>query len=238
MSDTKDGPEGSPEGSLDQEEIKKQEAREQVARGRRAIFEGDSHVALRYFNAACILDPDNPDAWEGLGDIHFNTNNFAYALLHFKKAVKLDPNRPSIWLQMGLCNLGIFEHGGSRDIFTEGLDCLEKALELDSNCAQAYYLLGVCLAEYKQEDGVGQAVKYLRRFLELVKNDNTQDAIAQKITARRSIRSLVRESHLALVPPNPKGKKRPFLVPQTQPPAKLLLVPKPKEEEPESVDEE
>ena len=71
------------------------------------------------------LQPANANAHESLGEMVAVAQGFAAAEPHFRKAIELDPNLAIAWNNLGLSLLEKSCH------IAEGIECLDKALQLD-----------------------------------------------------------------------------------------------------------
>lgn len=96
---------------------------ENLARCQRAM--GLPLEAMKSLGKFSGLQPANANAQELLGELTAVVNGFASAEPHFRKATELDPGFAIAWSNLGLSLLEKIGH------IAEGMDCLEKALQLD-----------------------------------------------------------------------------------------------------------
>jgi predicted O-linked N-acetylglucosamine transferase (SPINDLY family) len=97
---------------------------ENLARCQRAL--GLPHEALVSLEKFAQIQPANASAHELLGELAAVVNGFAAAEPHFRKATEIDPGMAIAWSNLGLSLLEKTGH------IAEGMDCLDKALQLDS----------------------------------------------------------------------------------------------------------
>ena len=96
---------------------------ENLARCQKAM--GLPHAALESLEKFTALQPSNAHAHELLGELAAVVNGFAAAEPHFRMATKIDHGFAIAWSNLGL---SLLEKPGH---IAEGMECLEKALQLD-----------------------------------------------------------------------------------------------------------
>jgi len=96
---------------------------ENLARCQRAL--GLPHEALESLGKFAQIQPSNAIAHELLGELAAVVNGFAAAEPHFRKATEIDPGMAIAWSNLGLSLLEKTGH------IVEGMECLDKALQLD-----------------------------------------------------------------------------------------------------------
>ena len=96
---------------------------ENLARCQKAM--GLPHAALESLEKFTELQPSNSHAHELLGELVALVNGFAAAEPHFRKATEIDPRFAIAWSNLGL---SLLEKSGH---ISEGMDCFDKALQLD-----------------------------------------------------------------------------------------------------------
>ena len=96
---------------------------ENLARCQKAL--GQPQEALKSLEKFVELEPFNTNAHETLGEYVSMIRGFAEAEPHFRKAIDIDPNLAIAWSNLGL---SLLEQTGR---ILEGLDCFDKALQLD-----------------------------------------------------------------------------------------------------------
>ncbi len=96
---------------------------ENLARCQKAM--GAPHEALESLTKFAEIQPGNVNAHELLGELTATVNGFAAAEPHFRKATEIDPGMAIAWSNLGL---SLLEKSGH---ISEGMECLDKALQLD-----------------------------------------------------------------------------------------------------------
>ncbi len=86
---------------------------------------GLPHEALESLGKFAQIQPSNATAHELLGELTAMVKGFATAEPHFNKAVEIDPGMAIAWSNLGL---SLLEKAGR---IAEGMECLDKALQLD-----------------------------------------------------------------------------------------------------------
>lgn len=123
------------------------EAWENLARCQQAMGHlADALVSMERFVS---LQPTNPAAYNHLGELIAAAHGLPAAEAHFRKALELDPS-----MAVAACNLGTSLIGQSGRI-AEGMECLDKALQLDPflTSASAARALGL-MHLYKTEEAL------------------------------------------------------------------------------------
>jgi predicted O-linked N-acetylglucosamine transferase (SPINDLY family) len=86
---------------------------------------GLPHEALESLGKFAEIQPTNANARELLGELAAVVNGFAAAEQYFRKATEIDPSFAIAWSNLGLALLEKTGH------IAEGMECLDKALQLD-----------------------------------------------------------------------------------------------------------
>src|SRR2546425_764281 len=91
--------------------------------------------AVDAYNAATSQNPEDGDAWTGLGDALYALERYEEAVEAYDRAIAADPNNEEAWNNKGFTffMLGIHE---------EALACYEKALAINPRYKQAWYNKG------------------------------------------------------------------------------------------------
>jgi tetratricopeptide (TPR) repeat protein len=102
--------------------------------------QGQPGEALRCFEEAIALSPDNCAAHKNIADLLSVMERHDEAAAHYEKVLRLNPGDASAHNNMG----GVFLQRG---MFQEATECFGRAIELDPGCAEAYSNLGHSLRE-------------------------------------------------------------------------------------------
>lgn len=118
---------------------------------------GQTAEAMRYFDEALRLDPNDVEALTGRGNLLSDEGRIEEALAVFRKAVEANPRYPQAHNNLGnaLVDLGRLD---------EGVEHLRRAVDLSPGFALAYSNLGKALALRGQLD---QAIQSFERALRL-----------------------------------------------------------------------
>lgn len=100
-----------------------------------ALAEGDRETAIRSFEAAAAITPDDEVIRSKLGALYLMQGNVEQALGHLQAAVVLNPNDASVHYNLGL----IYEYLGDAE---RAREAFEKVLGIDPSDKQALKKLG------------------------------------------------------------------------------------------------
>ena len=138
----------------------------------------DAEVLLRQAQAEA---PDNAVSYFMLGEYEFNREVWEFAMEQYAKAIEIDPSYIPAYTRIGemkinegnalkASNEAEEEEVNKKRIalYKEGLDYLNKAIGENENYAPSYRVRANLLVKVKQ---VPQAVRDMKKYLELQKND-------------------------------------------------------------------
>jgi tetratricopeptide (TPR) repeat protein len=128
--------------------------------GNALAAQGRSDEAVRCFEEAIALRPDDATAHKNLADVLSVLERHEEAGAHYQKVLQVNPEDASAHNNMG----GVFL---ARKMFREATECFGKAVQLDPNCAEAYSNLGHSLRELGR---LTEAVNCLEAALRLRPN--------------------------------------------------------------------
>lgn len=111
--------------------------------------------AIDTLNHALTLNPNQPEMQNVRGMAHFFLENYADAQADFEQVIRQKPDYAYGWYFLGLC-LKI------QDALVEAVQCLNEAIRLDPNLAEAYAILGVIAYENNRND---DAIRLCRQAL-------------------------------------------------------------------------
>jgi tetratricopeptide (TPR) repeat protein len=166
---------------------------------------------LEYYNKAIEIDPNNIDAYNGRGDLYsrssksheYPDDNFNsaiggtqqdLALDDFNKAIKIKPNAESYtrraWSKyidsaLSSSNLG-YKYDESLNCYVMKEDII-KAIQIDPNYSEAYYLRGKCKGEEGKLEDYNKAIEldpnnahvyFYRALLKRYSFDNKEGALS------------------------------------------------------------
>jgi cytochrome c-type biogenesis protein CcmH/NrfG len=125
---------------------------------------GYFEVAEDAFAHVIKLDPKNPDALRGLGDINYERNNYEQAILAYEQYLKQRPDDANVLTDAGTMYL----YSGKSDA---AIERYKKAIAKDPKFFQAYYNMAIA---YGQRDDAKQTRAALTRAYELAPDDNAR----------------------------------------------------------------
>ncbi|QWD78101.1 tetratricopeptide repeat protein [Polynucleobacter sp. MWH-Svant-W18] len=106
-------------------------------------------TAEKYFEQACVIDPNSFEAQMNLGSCLNNLGEYGRSLKHLSRAQELDPDNSYIWLNKGVT----FEAMNNP---TEALTCFDRAIELNSQYVEAFTNKGNLLISLKRHTEAAQ----------------------------------------------------------------------------------
>jgi len=113
--------------------------------GWRLLLRGKYEVSLPYFYKAVELNPRNPNAQRALGSALARTGSYGLAENYFKKAIELIEQEhlqtPEPYLDLAYVLL----FSNQKEPAARALECLRKAITINSKMAEAHYLCGKAL---------------------------------------------------------------------------------------------
>jgi predicted O-linked N-acetylglucosamine transferase (SPINDLY family) len=127
--------------------VHRPEVWENLSRCQKAL--GQPEEALKSLEKYVELEPFSAIAHESLGEYISTIKSFVEAESHFRKAIELDPNLAIAWSNLGL---SLLEQPGR---ISEGLDCFDKALQVDPFLVKASSARALGLQRlYKAEESL------------------------------------------------------------------------------------
>ena len=150
-----DGPKRNPKAATEVAFAKMKEAEADADAAKQkpeaqAVVRDESRKA---YQQALKIDPNNLEAYRGLGQLYTKMGDTERAQETFKKAMAKHPKDAGLWYDLGQC------HNRRKD-FAEGARCFNKAVELDPENREYLKKLGFTLAWSGQID---QGLVYLTR---------------------------------------------------------------------------
>lgn len=97
---------------------------------------GDYSEAIKLFNEAIELNPENARAYKSRGHAHLCLNQYKQAVQDYSKALKFNPNDSSTQHNRLVAANELFKQ------YFEQLDRADKAIALNPNDAEAYFCRG------------------------------------------------------------------------------------------------
>ncbi|CAG9317147.1 unnamed protein product [Blepharisma stoltei] len=86
---------------------------------------------LSKYKEAIRIDLNNPDSYNGIGDIFYNEGRYEEAVKHYNDAIRINPNCSIYYRNKG----NALRELGRRE---EAMECYKEAIRIDPNNADAY----------------------------------------------------------------------------------------------------
>ncbi|MBW2411546.1 MAG: tetratricopeptide repeat protein [Deltaproteobacteria bacterium] len=83
-------------------------------------------------------NPSNVDAWIGLGNNYFDTDQYEKSIQAYKKALELNPNNANVWTDMGV----MYRRSGRPE---EAINAFDNAIEVDPRHETSRFNKGIVL---------------------------------------------------------------------------------------------
>jgi cytochrome c-type biogenesis protein CcmH/NrfG len=107
------------------------------------------------------VNPTNVDAWTQLGNVYFDTQNFAKAIRAYEKSLELSPNNPNVLTDLGV----MYRRNGQPE---KAVAAFEQAMAINPSHEQSRFNKGIVL-RYDMNDREG-AVKAWEELLKVNPN--------------------------------------------------------------------
>jgi tetratricopeptide (TPR) repeat protein len=117
----------------------------------------DGRTAEQLYLNAIKNDPNNQQAYEGLGRLYLQEKNFKEAAETFKFLTRLDPRRDTYWSNLGLSLY-------STQQYKEASVAYEKALQINSKVPARWVNISMC---YEQIQDLPRVIKALNQAVSL-----------------------------------------------------------------------
>ena len=116
----------------------------------------DWHGLLAWCRRWTQAEPDNGDAWNGLGVVYRRLGRYQEAIAAYREALRLEPDA-HVWDNLGNAYADL-------DRYQEAIEAYREALRLKPDFAEAWNNLGVAYALSGNRSAALEAVKELRRY--------------------------------------------------------------------------
>jgi len=141
---------------------------------RAAIFDPAYYQrALAAYGHVLKLDPDNPAALRGVGNVNYDLHHYDEAIAAYEHYLKQKPGDPDVLTDLGTMYLS----SGNPD---QAILQYRQALLADPKFFQAHYNLGVA---YGEENQAAQARASFERALELAPDDRARADVKQALAS-------------------------------------------------------
>ena len=131
---------------------------EKLDEAMRAFQKGDLETAARLYQNRIEENPNDYEAYYGLGSVFIKKKNLQDAEQAFNKAAQINTEFSPTYLSLGYISL-------VKGNYDEAIKNYEKSLSLLPNLGPAHWGLGL---SYFQTGNCGMAIKHLRRVIELM----------------------------------------------------------------------
>lgn len=136
--------------------------------------------AIRWFETATSLQPDDAEIWFNLGFVRERNRQRTEAIAAFREAVRRNPAQDRAWYGLGLAHAHLGDHGDAARAF-------EEAARLQPMHGEAWYHLGMAQHLAHNPERVRQVIEHLRSF------DPKRSNQLIRETGRSDLSHLVRE---------------------------------------------
>jgi tetratricopeptide (TPR) repeat protein len=113
--------------------------------------------AIRAYESVLTKDPQNVGSVKGIAGIYFNMKNFEKAKEFYQKTAQLEPNSPEPFYSIGNVNWILCYNKQNplatekkKELVEEGLNSLNKAVQIDPNYYNAYFYINLLLRQKAQ----------------------------------------------------------------------------------------
>ena len=109
-------------------------------KGKQFYFEADYLEAIKNFNKAIELEPEDSDSWEFKGRCKYYLDQNKEAIKDLSKSIELDPKKSESWGFRGSCKIDLNQYEGAIKDF-------DKAIELNPKESQRWEFRGIAHLE-------------------------------------------------------------------------------------------
>ncbi len=117
----------------------------------------DEQTAEHLYLEAIKTDPNNKEAYEGLGRLYLQEKNYKEAAETFKFLTRLDPKRDTYWSNLGLSLYSIQE-------YRDAAKAYEKAVQMNGKIPARWVNLSLC---YEAMHDLPRMIKALNQAVQL-----------------------------------------------------------------------
>jgi tetratricopeptide (TPR) repeat protein len=121
---------------------------------------GKNAEAVKLLNNALELNPNRPDAYNGLGWIAFTKGAYEEAITHLRKALEIDPKLPGLRSSIAFSLMALGRH-------VEAIEELETNVHIFPGSVYSHFLLGQA---YLQQKDYENAKRHYEAAIELDEN--------------------------------------------------------------------
>lgn len=142
------------------------------------------------------LDPDNPDALRGVGDIDYDKQHYDEAIAAYEHYLKKKPGDPQVRTDLGTMYL----YTGNAD---QAIVQYQKAIAVKPDFFQAYYNMGIA---YTQENKPADADSALKKALAIAPDDAARKQVNElvaKLSAQPAAASTQTAAAASSIQPSP-----------------------------------
>ena len=128
----------------------------QFVLGQIEVLRGNYKEAVNLFERTVTLEPTFADGYWRLGNMHHSLKRYGQAEAMYRKALEVKPAQPQYFASLGVT---LSESGNP----TQAAELLERAIHIDQENPDAYYLLGTIYARDFRD--VRKALPYFERLV-------------------------------------------------------------------------
>ncbi|WP_026978899.1 tetratricopeptide repeat protein [Flavobacterium tegetincola] len=118
------------------------------------FYNNDPETAMKRFNQAWLLDPENAEVYWGFGNLMGMKHELKQSISLFKKSLQINPNNPKVYESMATSYGQLFFETKEVDYLELTIKNLKNALKLDPNNAKIYGSLARSYAYFTQKDSL------------------------------------------------------------------------------------
>jgi tetratricopeptide (TPR) repeat protein len=135
--------------------------------GRQLFRQGKHAEAIRVFEQALTIDPDQFEIHDAIATAHFVLKQYDQAIEHFTRMTQLKPMNAKAYINLG----AVYNR---KEEFQKAADILKKAISRDGKAVEAYYNLGIAYRGTKQPamavNAYKEALKLNPQMLDAMQN--------------------------------------------------------------------
>jgi tetratricopeptide (TPR) repeat protein len=129
-------------------------------RGWEYLNDGLLDTAVYRFNLCYLLNPENVEAYWGLGSISYQKKNYEESAKLLRKGLALSPQNATLMIDVATVQLACFKEKRKCDDIDDALLLLEKSLQIDSTNANGWLKYSIASFQLEHYD---KAWEYLHK---------------------------------------------------------------------------
>ncbi len=135
-----------------------------VGLGFKYLGQGDMETAMRRFNQAWLLDPQNENVYWGFGAIYGTFSDYPNAIVQYDKGLALNTQSSVLLTDKATIYFVMYQRGHQQSNLDSALSLLTKSYGIDAQNLNTIYKLSIC---YFLSKDCANAQKFYSEFIKV-----------------------------------------------------------------------